>query len=195
MLLDISSFWQELDTIQKIYWIIAIPSTVLFIIQLIITFLGFDHDSAMGGDSDLSVDGDHGIATQFFSVKNLVAFFTIFSWVGLGCLQSGLSISVSIIISLLSGTAMVVIMATIFYYMTKLTDAGNLEIKNAIHKIGTVYLTIPANRKAMGKVQVKVQGLQTLDALTDDNDDLKTGSVVEVVGIISDEILLVTRSK
>jgi hypothetical protein len=46
----------------------------------------------------------------------------------------------------------------------------------------------------MGKVQIKVQGLQTLDALTDNEEDIKTGGVVDVVEVINDEILLVKLS-
>jgi membrane protein implicated in regulation of membrane protease activity len=193
MLLDISTLWQGLNTVQKIYWIIAVPSTTIFLIQLVLTFIGFDHDTDVSGHSDAAIGADHGIASQFLSFKNLLAFFTVFAWTGLACIDSGLSTGVTLLISIVCGLLMVLIMATIFYYMTKLTESGTLEIKNAIHKIGTVYLTIPAKRKAMGKIQVKVQGLQTLDALTDDDQDIKTGSVIEVTDIVNNEILLVTK--
>lgn len=195
MIIDISMFWQNLSIIQKIYWIIAIPATVIFLIQLVLTFIGFDHDTDISGHSDISTDTDHGLSSQFFSFKNLLAFFTVFAWTGLACLDSGISISISVIISTICGTIMVIIMATIFYYMTKLSESGTLEIKNAIHKIGTAYLPIPGNRSGMGKVQIKIQGLQTLDALTDDNETIKTGSIIEVTDIINNEILLVTKKQ
>jgi hypothetical protein len=195
MLLDISSFWQALPLIEKIFWSIAIPASTLFIIQLVLTFIGFDHDTDITGHSDISVDGDHGITSQFFSIKSLVAFFTVFAWTGLACADGGLSVFPSILISIIAGVIMVLIMATLFYYMSKLSDSGTLNINNAIHKIGTTYLTIPASRKGMGKVQVKVQGLQTLDALTDDEEDIKTGSIIEVTGVVSNEILLVKKNK
>ena len=195
MLLDISSFWQGLTLIQKIYWIVAIPSTVLFILQLILTFIGFDHDTdvATTGDADMSVDADHGIGSQFLSFKNLLAFFTVFAWSGLACIESKMSISVAVVISVFCGFLMVVIMATIFYYMTKLSESGTLNINNAVNKIGTVYLTIPTKRSGLGKVQIKLQGYQTLDAMTNDETELKTGSVVKVIEVINNEILLVTR--
>lgn len=195
MLLDISTFWQGAPVIEKIFWIIAIPASTLFIIQLVLTFIGFDHDTDITGHADLSMDSDHGITSQFFSIKSIVAFFTVFAWTGLACTDGGLSVFPSILISAIAGSIMVVIMATLFYYMSKLSDSGTLDINNAIHKIGTTYLTIPANRKGMGKIQVKVQGLQTLDAQTDDDEDIKTGTVIEVVGIVSNEILLVKKSK
>lgn len=194
MLLDISAFWQNLTVVEKIYWVIAIPASALFIIQLVLTFIGIDHDTDVTGHSDLSVDGDSGIASQFFSFKSILAFFTVFAWTGIACIDGGLSVFVSVVLSIIAGVIIVVIMATLFYYMSKLSDSGTLNINNAIHKTGTVYLTIPAKRKAMGKVQVKVQGLQTLDALTDDDEDIKTGSIIEVTGVVSNEILLVKRS-
>jgi len=193
MLLDISSFWSGLTIIQKIYWAIAIPSTVIFLIQLVLTFIGFDHDTDISDHTDISADGDEGLTSQFFSFKNMLAFFTVFAWTGLGCLDSGISVGVTVLISTICGTIMVIIMATIFYYMTKLSDSGTLEINNAIHKVGTAYLPIPANRGGMGKVQIKVQGLQTLDAFTDDAETIKTGAIVEVIGIVNNEILLVTK--
>jgi hypothetical protein len=193
MVLDISSLWQNLNVIQKIYWIIAVPATVIFLIQLVLTFVGFDHDTDISGHSDISADMDHSISSQFFSFKNLLAFFTVFAWTGLACLDSGMSVGFSVFISTICGVIMVLIMATIFYYMTKLSDSGTLEIKNAIHKVGTAYLPIPANRSGMGKVQIKVQGLQTLDAFTDDTETIKTGAIIEVVDIINNEILLVTK--
>jgi membrane protein implicated in regulation of membrane protease activity len=194
MLLDISMFWQDLNIIQKIYWVIAVPATVLFLIQLVLTFIGFDHDTDISGHADVSVDGDHGIGSQFLSFKNLLAFFTVFAWSGLACIEAGSSVFVSVLVSTFAGLLMVAIMVAIFYYMSKLSDSGTLDVNNAIHKIGTVYLTIPANRKGMGKVQIKVQGFQTLDALTDDDSDIKTGAIIEVVDIIGKEILLVKRS-
>lgn len=194
MLLDISAFWQTLTVVQKIYWAIAIPASTLFIIQLVLTFIGFDHDTDVTGHADASVGGDSGISSQFFSFKSILAFFTVFAWTGIACIDGGMSVFASITISIIAGIIIVVIMAALFYYMSKLSDSGTLDINNAIHKIGTVYLTIPGKRKAMGKVQVKVQGLQTLDAMTDDDEDIKTGSVIEVTGIVANEILLVKRS-
>jgi hypothetical protein len=78
--------------------------------------------------------------------------------------------------------------------MGKLTDSGTLNLNGAVGKIGSVYLTIPAKRSGLGKVQVKVQGLQTLDAMTDSEEEIKTGSVIEVVDILNNEILLVKLS-
>ena len=71
---------------------------------------------------------------------------------------------------------------------------GSLNLNNAIGKVGSVYLPIPAKRDGFGKVQIKVQGLQTLDAMTDYEEKIKTGSVVEVIEILNNGILVVKPS-
>jgi len=195
MLLTISESWQSLMLIEKIYWCIAVPFSVLFIIQIFLTFLGGDTDGIEAeGDADMSVDSDTGIDFQFITLKNLVAFFTIFGWTGIACLEGEMSIVASVFISTVAGIVMMSIMASIIYFMHKLADNGTLSMKNAVGKIGSVYLTIPSNRKGLGKVQIQVQGFQTLDAMTDFDEEIKTGSVIEVVEVINNEILLVKPS-
>ncbi|NOQ23847.1 MAG: hypothetical protein GQ564_00660 [Bacteroidales bacterium] len=195
MLLTITESWQSLVLIEKIYWCIAIPFSVLFFLQIILTFFGGDvDDMAADGDSDVSINGDAGIDFQFLSLKNLVAFFTIFGWAGIACLEGGLSVGKSVLYSSISGILMMSIMASIVYFMGKLTDSGTLNMNNAIGKVGSVYLPIPAKRNGLGKIQIKVQGLQTLDAMTDYEEEIKTGSVVEVIEILNNEILVVKPS-
>jgi membrane protein implicated in regulation of membrane protease activity len=185
-----------MELAEKIYWCIAIPFSIVFIIQLVLTFIGGDFDDAGStGDADASIDADEGIGFQFISIKNISGFFTIFSWTGIAAINAGKSMPFTIIVSVLAGLAMMTLMATLIYYMGKLSEDGTLKLNNAIGKLGTAYLKIPAQRKGMGKVQIKVQGYRTLDAITDDMEDIPTGAVVDVVDIINDEILLVKMSK
>ncbi|MCL1821491.1 MAG: hypothetical protein FWG22_01570 [Prolixibacteraceae bacterium] len=191
-MLNISIWWEALTMPLKIYWVIAIPATLLFIIQLVMTFVGGDlSDAEAMGDSDAAVEGDHGIEFQFITLKNLIAFFTIFGWTGIACLNSGVNVGLSALISAVAGLIMMAIMTTIIWLMGKLTHDGSLKLTNAIGKFGTVYIPIPAKRTGMGQVQIKVQGLQTLDAMTDSDESFKTGAVVEVCDVIDGGILLV----
>jgi len=195
MLLTISTWWPDLSSLEKVYWIIAIPFSIIFLVQLIMTFFvgDIDHIEA-GGDVDATVEGDAGIGFQFITLKNLVAFFTIFAWAGLASVASGLSTGLAIVISTVSGLVMMTIMATLIYFMGKLSDDGTLKLSNARGKIGSVYLTIPPKRSGFGKVQINVQGMQTLDAMTDHPEEIETGAVVEVVDIFNNETLIVKPS-
>jgi hypothetical protein len=142
---------------------------------------------------DAEIDADHGIGFQFFTLKNMVGFFTIFGWTGIASIQSGASVTTSMIVATLAGTAMMGIMAGLFYLLMKASADGTMKIQNAVGAVGEVYLTIQSKRGAMGKVQVKVSGaIRTLDALTDDEQDIQTGKMVTVSRVVNDNILLVT---
>ncbi len=188
------TWWHAMSSPEKLYWLVAVPFTVVFIVQLILTFFGGDVDHiADAADHDVSFEHDQGIGFQFLSIKNLVGFFAIFGWTGIALLHGGKNIGITIVISVIAGLTMMVIMASLMYYLGKLTEDTTLNLMNAIGKIGTVYLHIPSRRSGMGKVQVNVQGFQTLDAITDDIEEIKTGAVIEVINVINNEILLVKK--
>lgn len=182
----------ELATFEKVYWITALISSLLFIILMVMTLMGGEVDDL--GDVDADIEGDTGIGFQFLSFKNLMGFFTIFGWSGIACINAGYSTTVTLVVSIGCGLLMMTAMASLFYYLSKLTSSGTLKLKNALHNVGEVYLTIGANRSSMGKVQIKVQGgLRELDALTDEDEDLKQGDVISVTQVTDNGILIVNK--
>lgn len=187
-------FLDGLPVLEQTYWIIAILGSAIFVVIFILTFIGGDSDADMEADgTDFEAD-DGGVGFQFFTFKNVVAFFTIFGWSGLSCLDAGLSTGLTLLISTVAGLIMMVLTSLLFFWMYKLAQSGTLNMKNAIGTVGEVYLPIGANRSKMGKVQIKVQGsLRELEALTDDDEDLNTGTVIKVTKIISAELLLVEK--
>lgn len=192
--LDITAWWNTLNGLQQLYWAFAAPFSFIFILQLIFTFFTGGGEGTFG-DADEMVDADDGMGFHFFTIKNMIAFFTIFGWSGLACLDSGLGRWTTIIISVASGTLMMFIMASIFYFMSRLSYNGTMKMKNALHKIGEVYLTIPPSREGLGKVQLNVNGsIHELEAMTDDDAPLKNGTLVKVIEIINNQILLVTKN-
>jgi len=187
-------WFSNLDFLAKIYWLIAIVGSFIFIIVMIMAFVGGDADDIE--DIDSEIDADAGIGFQFITFKNLVGFFTIFGWSGIACIDAGLPMSITIIISIISGLLMMTIMAALFYFMMKLSDSGTLKYKNAIGAIGEVYLTIGADRTKMGKVSVRVQGaVRELEALTDSFTELKSGTIIKVVDVTENGILIVDQTK
>ena len=77
--------------------------------------------------------------------------------------------------------------------MGKLVESGNVIMASAVGKTGTVYLVIPANRKAAGKIQIQHQGFRTIDAMTDETEDIPNGAVIQVTAIINDDLVLVKK--
>lgn len=188
-----TEWWQGLSLSLMVYWSIAISFTFLFTLQLIWTF--FSGDDVPDDTPDAEIAADHGISFQFFSLKNLVGFFTIFGWAGIAALDSGLSQTTALIIATASGLVMMTIMASVYYMLAKANADGTMRIRKAIGSTGEVYLTIAGKRNSIGKVQVKVQGaIRTLDAVTDDDLDIPTGKIIQVKEVVNDNILLVTSN-
>jgi uncharacterized membrane protein len=195
-LLGISSWWQGLDLFDKGLWAIAIIFSALFLVQLLISIAGGDSDDGSAiGSSEEYVGDDSGIGHQFFTIKNLIAFFTMFGWVGIAAHSGGMSKGITVVIAVLAGLAMVLIMVFLLRNVNKLKHSGTMQIKNALNQVCETYLFIPAKRNGLGKVHIRIQGsLHELDAMTDDEAQIPTGKIVKVTGIVNDQILLVTAT-
>lgn len=206
-----SVWWSAIGNFEKMFWVIAFPSTAVFILQIIMTFIGLGDSGDMDcdfqdsmdeipGDSiDLDMNDSMGEVLDFkykfklVTIRSVVVFFTIFSWTGIVATTSNIGKIATIIIAIISGFVMMYIVSYIYYFLTKFVEDGTMNTKNAINKEGVVYLTIPKERQASGKVEVVVQGaLRTLDAVTD-GDNIPTGSKVVVISIVEDQLLLVEK--
>jgi len=192
MFLNISSWWESLGDIEKIFWAIALVFSFLFLLQTILSFAGAEAETA-DGDADFSVDSDHGIGYQFFTIKNFIAFFTMFGWAGLAALYSEISPGMSVFLATIAGLAMVGLMFLLFRVASRMQESGTRDISKALHQVGQTYLRIPAGRQGVGKLHIQVQGsLQELDAITDDTDDIPTGAFARVISILNNRTLLVS---
>lgn len=187
-------WFSSLDWFERIFWITSIIGSVLFLIMMVMTFIGGVGD--VDGDMDSDFDADGG-GFHFFTIKNLIAFFTIFGWSGIAALDYFEDNRIAVVgIATFCGILMMIIMATLFYLISKLNDSGTLDIKNAVGSTGDVYLTVGAKRASIGKVNVRIQGaLRELEALTDETEDLKTGTVIEVLDVTNNGILIVQKPK
>lgn len=190
---NFADWWGGLDFSLKVYWTLAVPFSLFFLLQLIFSFIS-------GGDvpddspiPDVEIEGDSGIPFQFFTLKNLIGFFTIFGWTGIACIDAGISEMVSLLVAFGAGLLMMTVMASIYYFLAKANADGTMKISKAVGSVGEVYLVIPGRRSSAGKVQVSVQGiLRTLDAVTDDEHDIPTGKIIRVKEVVNNQLLLVT---
>jgi membrane protein implicated in regulation of membrane protease activity len=184
-------WWDGLSLSLKIFWIAAVPFTAFFATQLLINIFGHDsHHDAHGHDAGFD---DGSVPFHFLTFKNVVAFFSIFGWVGIAAIDSGVTIWMAYLLATAGGIGMMLIMATIFYILAKANVDGTMKFKNAVGVSGEVYLTIPANRGSVGMVQVKIQNsLRTLEAITDDESDIPTGKIIKVMKVVNNNLLVVT---
>ena len=72
----------QLDPLLQSFWYIAIPASLIFVIQTIMTFVGADASDGVSADFDSNLDGIDA-PFQLFSLRNLINFLLGFSWTGI----------------------------------------------------------------------------------------------------------------
>jgi len=166
---------------QFTFWMIAIPSTIVFILQMIMTFMVGDSDVDVDTHVDVDVKGDSGDGAPFqmYTLRNLIAFLTVFSWTGITCLYNSMSLTTSVVISSLAGLIMLLVLSSLFYFTSKLAQNNIVDSISTIGRSATVYLKIPAMGK--GKINVTYGGATREECATS-KVDIPTGATVKVIG-------------
>ena len=200
LLLLSGDWWSALSGIQQFFWGISIVFSVLFCIQFIFGLIGVDADADMeiSGDIDMDMDGDYSLDADFtvFSTRSIIAFFTFFGWTGVLSLNAGASLMTTLIASSVSGSLAMVLVGFLMWQFSKLDQAGNIDINDALFQTGEVYLRIPAKDKGQGKVHINIQGsLKEVDAITEAAEAIPTGSFVRVVEVLDNRLLVVSQVK
>lgn len=188
----IGAMWSTMSGLEKMYWYITIPFTVLLIFMLGLTFLGLGETSA---DHDISHDVNHvEAAFKLFTIRNFVVFFALFGWTGIAMIRSGMGRFATISVSCLSGLIMMFLVSLIFYFISRMTSSGNMDIKAVEGQEGVVYIPIPEHKSGFGKVNVLSQGRKLeLNAMTD-GARIETGASVRILHVNENEFLVVERS-
>lgn len=205
------TWWNSLRFVEQIFAIMAIVSTLLLVLQFFLSLFALGGGASMdtGGDFDLSMGdlepgGDwsepQNVATaadtgiQLFTLQGIVSFFSVFGWSALAMLGSGRGYLVSLLLSFLFGLIAMFAIAAAFRLMARLRADGSLDVRCAVGKTGSVYLSVPAHRASVGKVSILLQErMVELEALTDQPDPIPTGSQVLVVGVTNQTTLLVKQ--
>lgn len=198
-----SAWWQGLSTLQQIFAGLAIPATVVMVLQSILLLfgIGFGGDSDVGGmeqadDFDGANEGigdGSGDGLALFTIRGIVAFFAVGGWAGMVA-ANNLPPWGAILVAFVAGSAALFLLALLIKYSFKLQDKGNLELSNAVGKTGKVYIPIPPKRGGQGKITALVQErLVELDAATLGEYELKTGEMVYISAVIDEQTVLVER--
>jgi membrane protein implicated in regulation of membrane protease activity len=214
----IIDWWNALSLASQVFACIAIPATLVLLIQTIMLFLGIGEDADGADDigeaiddipdADVpDVDGTFGeeLPTEahdvsgleglrIFTVRGLIAFFVVFGWVGMALDGAGVMLPITLPIAFVCGFAMMFTLALLFRAVLKLRSDGNTDNRNAIGTAGKVQLTIPPSRSGAGKVHVMLQGSYVeRDAVTDDTEAIPTGAEIVVIGVSGQTDLVVKR--
>ena len=187
-----TEWWTSLDLFMKILWCIAIASSLIFIVETILTFIGADVE--MDTDIDVADGGFEGDPSMnLYTFRNLVNFLLGMSWTAIILNDQIASKALLMLIAFAVGALLVAAVMYMFKWLSKMQQSGNINFfQSAAGCNGKVYLTIPAERKGTGKVQISInESIREYDALTDSETELKTGTAIKVVEVIDSSTLLV----
>ena len=185
-------FFNNLDPFIKVFWFIAIPTSVIFLIQTVMTFAGVDSHDGLSADFDS--DLSHGDTPfQLFTFRNLVNFLLGFSWTGISFYGSIENKTILVAISIFVGSAFIGLFFFIISQIQKLAEDNSFKIDNALNQVASVYLTIPEKKSGKGKIQVSVKGtFHELDAVTE-KEKIESSAMVRIVKIESNSLVVVER--
>jgi cytochrome bd-type quinol oxidase subunit 2 len=201
-------FYSQLSGIEKMYLVCAVFGGILFVVRLILQFVGGDS----GGDSDVGAAADVGdvdvdggfedagadvddayLSFKILSFQGLTAFFMMFGLVGLAMKrQTDQSAASSLVAATAAGLGTVWLIGLIFRKAATLQASGNINLRNAVGQEGEVYLTIPANGTGKAKVTIQ-ERLRIYEAISKDKVEIATGQRVRVVEVTPQDVLVVEK--
>jgi|TARA_B100001146_G_scaffold39821_1_gene33597 hypothetical protein len=171
----------SLSGLPLLYGICAVIGGCLFLILMVLMFIGieFDFDALADGSGHVSL---HGIS----------GFFTLFGIVGLYLNSQGYGALVSSAGGIGAGGMMFLAVSRIIMSMRKLESSGNITVDQAVGARGSVYAEILPGES--GAVNIFIDERERrYDAVTDEPAGLKTGDAIEVKEVISGDLLKVTK--
>lgn len=219
----IIEWFTSMSLAGQIFSCIAIPATLILLVQTVMMLIGASSAEADGigeelpdempdelpddipdGDVSDGVFGDNDVTEvvdnagfeglKIFTVRGLIAFFVVFGWVGVLMTRADVRLLITIPVSTACGFAAMLMLALLFKWVMKLRNDGNLDNRNAVGVSGRVHLVIPPERSGEGKVHIMLQGSYIeRDAVTDDKEAIPTGSEIVVIGLSGQTTLVVKR--
>ena len=187
------SFLNGMDTLLQGFWYVALITSLIFVVQTIMTFLG-------GGDADgINADFDGNLSHtdapfQMFTLRNLINFLLGFGWTGVAFYNTISSKAILIALAVLIGLLFVALFFIVIRQLHKLTEVNTFNNAEIVNRTGQVYTLIPANMSGKGKVQISHKGThRELDAMTE-GDRLPSGATVSVSRVEQNILIVKTLS-
>ena len=211
----IVEWFQSMNPAGQIFACVAIPATLILLVQTVLMLIGADSDAdgfadeipvdgvpdmdapdGIFGDNDVSdvVDNAGFEGLRVFTFRGIIAFLVTFGWVGVLMDHAGVKLWLTVPTATLCGAVIMILMSLLVRAVMRLRNDGNIDNRNAVGVSGKVHLFIPASRRGEGKVHLMLQGAYVeRDAVTDDEEAIPTGSEVVVIGLSGQTTLVVKR--
>ncbi|MBR5313468.1 MAG: hypothetical protein IKU40_11380 [Clostridia bacterium] len=181
-------WWNNMDLVGQIFALIAVPSTLVLVVQTILLLVGIGGDDLDADGVDITgngigdTPGDGGAdGLALFSLRGIMAMAAVGGWSGLVMYEAGIDLTVTVVLAAAFGFMALVGIAYLMKLAARLQQDGTLDLGYAIGKVGTVYIPIPAEMKGSGKISLTMQErFIEVDAMTTSGRKLSTGESVRV---------------
>lgn len=193
------TWWNNMDLTGQLFALIAIPATLVLLVQTILVLFGGDDDMDDGidltGDGEIDTPGDGGAdGMTLFSLRGVMAMAAIGGWSGLVMYEAGIPLALSVLLACVFGFLALVGIAYIMKLSARLQSSGNIDLGYAVGKVGTVYIPIPPSMSGRGKINLTIQErFIEVGAMTTAERKLATGESVRVVSMDEEGALVVVE--
>ena len=124
-----TEWWTSLDLFMKILWCIAIASSLIFIVETILTFIGADVEMDTDVDFDMADGGFEGDPSMnLYTFRNLVNFLLGMSWTAILLKDQIASKALLMLIAFAVGALLVTAVMYMFRWLSKMQQSGNINI-------------------------------------------------------------------
>ena len=178
---------ETLNNLWQVYYYIALFSTILFVLKLIIFNL-FGGGSEVFADFNMEIDTDPSF--NFFSVQSILAFLMGFGWTGYaGLKQIGFSHLMSFGMALAVGFLFMAVTALLLFSIKKLEKNIKKDGTTALEHIGKAYTNFEPN--GSGQVEIEINGqLSVANATNTTDEEIKAFDFVKAVKVTDDMIYI-----
>lgn len=180
--------------LDQLFFFAAVGGGALFVIQLVLLLVG----GGIGADLDTDLGGDLGhaaadVSFKVLSLQGITAFVMMFGLVGWAMrADSNAGPLTSLAVATAAGATSTWLIGRLFAIFHRLQSSGNFDLKKLDGATGEVYLTVGPGRP--GKVNITVGNrLISLEAVTEQNELLATGTSIIVKRVISDTTVSVEK--
>ncbi len=189
----IEHFSKFIDVMNQnpFFWSCALLGSGMFIIQLLLSFVGDFDNEASHGDAEIDT-----VKVKWISKQAITGFLMMFGWSALTCQrQFNLSRAMTLIIAAAAGIVTVFVIGFIFKMARKLHSSGNVfRLDDTIGKEAMVYQRIP--KDGIGKISLAHHQItHEIDAMSDNGDELPSFISVRILKKASDDVVIVSQIK
>ncbi len=177
----------EVLSLHNIFWNIAIFSTALFIIKMILfSFI----DTGAEVDADFTSITDTDISFNFLSLQTILAFLMGFGWIGFLLIDKyHYSSKIAFAAAIVVGLALMFFSAYLMFCIRKLDKKIVYDYTTLIGKEGKAYINIPAKKE--GQIEIDFNSkLSMLDAINSDDELIESFSAVKVIKVENNKIYI-----